>query len=78
MHQVFLDYFLELEFKCKDRKKTEIENSQGSMLRKTALNMLQAVRVKDKSLLLREKLRDVSGKTWNTIWFILNVNTKSL
>lgn len=35
MHQAFLDYFLELEFKNKDRKK--IKNSQGSMLRKTAL-----------------------------------------
>lgn len=49
-------------------KRIETENSQGIMLRETALNSLQAVRVKNKSLLLREKLRDVSGKTHNTVW----------
>lgn len=47
-----------------------MENDQGIMLRKTALNMLQAVGVKNTSLLLREKLRDVSGKTQNRLWFI--------
>lgn len=72
-----LDYFLELEFRCKDMKKIVTENSQGIMLRETALNTLQAVRVKNKSLLLREKLRDVSGKTQNTV-INLNANTKSL
>lgn len=58
-------------------KKIVTENSQGIMLRETALNTLQAVRVKNKSLLLREKLRDVSGKTQNTV-INFNANTKSL
>lgn len=43
-----LDYFLELEFRCKHMKKIVTENSQGIMLRETALDTLQAVRVKNK------------------------------
>lgn len=69
MHQVFLDYFLELEFKNKDRKKTDQEQS-AACLGKQHLNMLQAVKVKDKSLLFREKLMHGSGKTeHNMVYF---------
>jgi len=40
--------------------------------------VLQAVRLNDGVLKLRQKLRDITGKTQNTAWLILNANSKSL